>query len=94
VSRINDLRSGDRSLSHESERNRLRKLQTVLILAARDIMDQATAAAAALQADKSTNEAYRRALETAMAVCYMRAFTKSSLMTLPAEYVPTEAAGF
>ena len=73
---------------HESERNRLRKLKEVLILAGKD-MDQAHAAATALRVDLSDDESFRRALETAMAVCYMRPFTRSSLMTLPNEYVPT-----
>jgi hypothetical protein len=65
---------------HPSERNRLAKLQEALLLAGSD-MDQATAAARALQSE--TEYLLARALETAIAVCYMRAFTQSSLMTLP-----------
>jgi hypothetical protein len=71
---------------HPSERNRLAKLQVALLLAGSD-MDQAAAAARALQSEDDYLLA--RALETALAVCYMRAFTQSSLMTLPAEFVPT-----
>jgi hypothetical protein len=71
---------------NEPERDRLSKLQTALILAAQD-MDQAAAAARALKAE-SKDVALMRALETAIVVCYMRAFTKSSLGTLPSEYVP------
>ena len=71
---------------NESERDRLSKLQTALLLAAAD-MDQASAAARALDAE-SEDVALMRALETAVVVCYMQAFTKSSLGTLPREYVP------
>jgi hypothetical protein len=70
---------------HASERNRLLKLQRVLLLAASD-MEQAAAAARALE--KETDGTLSRALETAMAICYMRPFTKSSLLRLPVEYVP------
>jgi hypothetical protein len=73
---------------HESERNRLVKLQQALLLAASD-MDHAEAAAHALE-DEGEDLALMRALETAIAVCYARAFTQSSLMTLPREYLPEE----
>ena len=63
------------------------RVQNALLLAASD-MDQAAAAARALQ--DATDWALARALETAMAVCYMRAFTKSSLGTLPDEFLPGE----
>jgi hypothetical protein len=52
---------------HVSEINRLKKLQTVLLLAASD-MDQAAAAARALEAE-TTNVDLMRALETAIVVC-------------------------
>ena len=71
---------------HGSERNRREKLKTVLPLAARD-MEQAAAAARALYEDEREDEAFRRALETAMAVCYMRPFTRSTWLTLPQEYI-------
>src|SRR5688572_12411444 len=63
------------------------RVQIALLLAASD-MDQAAAAARALE--DAEDGPLARALETAMAVCYMRAFTKSSLGTLPKEFVPTE----
>jgi hypothetical protein len=69
---------------HPSEQNR-KKLQTVLLLAGSD-MDQAAAAARALQTEMEYLLA--RALETAIAVCYMRPFTRSA-MTLPDSFVPT-----
>jgi hypothetical protein len=49
-------------------------------------MDQAAAAARALE----TEDEYllARALETAIAVCYMRPFTKGSLGELPPSFVP------
>jgi Phage integrase family len=87
-----DRRENERAVSpkkaelHPPERNRLVKLQTVLLLAGSD-MDQAAAAARALQSE--TEYLLARALETAIAVCYMRASTRSSLMTLPPEFVPT-----
>lgn len=74
---------------HPSERNRLAKLQNVLLLAASD-MAQAAAAARALEVEEEYQLA--RALETAIAVCYMRPFTQSSLTTLPAEFEPTAPA--
>ena len=58
-----------------------------LILASQD-MDQATAAIRALE-QEPPNTPLSRALETAIAVSYMRPFTESSLGTLPANYVPT-----
>jgi hypothetical protein len=75
---------------HVSDINRLRKLQTVLLLGASD-MEQAAAAARALEAE-TEDMALMRALETAIAVCYMRAFTTSSLMTIPDTYLPTDPA--
>jgi hypothetical protein len=70
----------------ESDRDRLTKRQIALLLAASD-MEQAAAAAHAL----TDEEDYRlaRALETAIAVCYARAFTQSTLYRLDrAEYEP------
>jgi hypothetical protein len=61
-----------------------------LILAAED-MDQALAAAVALRTDTSTDEAWRRALETAMAVSYMRPFTRGA-WRLPDKWRPQGAA--
>jgi len=72
---------------HPSVVNRYKKRQQVLLLAATD-MQQAEAAALALEAE-TENVALMRALETAMAVCYARAFTQSTLEVLPSEYVPT-----
>jgi hypothetical protein len=72
---------------HASDVNRYKKRQQVLLLAAWD-MQQAEAAARALQAE-TENLPLMRALETAMAVCYVRAFTPSTLGTLPSQYVPT-----
>ena len=71
---------------HDSERNRLAKLQTALLLAAADF-DQAAAAAHALDAE-AEDAALMRALETAIAVCYSRAFTQSTLLRLGGEYGP------
>jgi hypothetical protein len=68
----------------------LKKLQTVLLLAASD-MEHAAAAARALEAE-ADDLPLMRALETAIAVCYTRAFTASSLMTIADAYVPTEPA--
>jgi hypothetical protein len=72
---------------HISERNRYVKLQRVLLLAASD-MEQTIAAANAL--DHEEDYQLARALETAMATCYARGFTTSTLMTLPREYRPTD----
>lgn len=71
---------------HASEVNRYKKLQQVLLLAAWD-MQQAEAAARALEAE-TEDLPLMRALETAMAVCYVRAFTPSTLGTLSSQYVP------
>jgi hypothetical protein len=71
---------------HESDRNRMTKLQQALLLAARD-MDQAEAAVHALDAE-TENVALMRALETAIAVTYARAFTQSNLHTLADEWAP------
>jgi hypothetical protein len=69
-----------------SERNALKKLQTALLLAASDLF-QAAAAAHAL--DEGPDELpLMLALETAIAVCYARAFTTSSLLRLDDEYAP------
>lgn len=75
----------------EAKRKGLEKLKESLILAAED-MDQATAAAVALRTDTSDDEAWRRALETAMAVSYMRPFTAGA-WKLPGKYVPRAKAG-
>jgi hypothetical protein len=74
---------------HESDRNRLKKLQTALLLAASDLY-QAAAAAQALDGE-ADDLALMLALETALVVCYARAFTTSSLLQLGDEYAP--AAG-
>jgi hypothetical protein len=71
---------------HVSERNRLKKVQLALLLAWSD-MNQAAAAARALEHE--TDGTLARALETAMAVCYMRPYTKADL-ALPNKYVPTD----
>jgi hypothetical protein len=68
------------------KRKGLEKLRESLLLAAED-MAQAMAAATALRTDTSDDEAWRRALETAMAVSYMRPFTRGA-WTLPSKYVP------
>ena len=70
----------------EAKRKGLEKLKVSLILAAED-MDQAASAAEALRTDTSGDEVWTRALEAAMAVCYMRPFT-SGAWTLPGKYVP------
>jgi hypothetical protein len=62
-----------------------------LILATED-MDQATEAAVALRTDTSDNAAWRRALETAMAVAYMRPFTRGA-WRLPKKYLPASSTG-
>ncbi len=73
----------------ESDRNHVMKRLRALLLAASD-MEQASAAAQALDAE-STDVFLMRALETAIAVCYARAFTQSSLYRLNrAEYEPVE----
>jgi hypothetical protein len=70
----------------QSERNRLRKLEQALLLAVSD-MEQAIAAAQALTVETDGRRA--RALETAIAVCYMRPFTGRRPVRLPDEYVPS-----
>ena len=60
---------------HESDRNRLSKLQTALLLAASDFDQAAAAAARALDAEEE-DLALMRALETAIAICYSRAFSE------------------
>lgn len=71
-----------------SERNRMRKRQKQLLLAASD-MEQAMAAARLLaDLEDDGTGAMPRALETAIGVCYMRPF-KRAPMALPREYVPT-----
>jgi hypothetical protein len=60
---------------HERQRTHLEKQTLVLQLAAFD-MQQADAAAQAMLAEQS-DLPLRLALETAMVVCYARAFTKS-----------------
>src|SRR6478672_2194914 len=73
----------------ESDRNHVMKRQRALLLAASD-MEQAAAAAQALDAE-SADVSLMRALETAIAVCYARAFTQISLHRLNrAEYEPAE----
>ena len=68
-----------------ADRSQLEKDVRRLILAASD-MDQAAAAARALEAE--SDGVLARALETAMVVCYQRPFTKSDLQ-LSGEYIPT-----
>jgi hypothetical protein len=70
----------------EGQAQGLERLNESLILAAED-MDQATAAAVALRTDTSDDENWRRALETAIAVSYMRPFTTGARQ-LPNKYVP------
>jgi hypothetical protein len=72
---------------HEPEINSYKELQQVVLLAAWD-MEPAEAAARALEAE-ADNLPLMRALETAMAVCYIRAFTPSTLGTLSSQYVPS-----
>ena len=73
----------------ESEISRRKMLLRALLLGSGD-MAQAAAAAEALQQTESS-EPLARALETAMAVCYMRPFTRSTLWSLE-ELAPTEGA--
>ena len=70
----------------QSARNRLIKRQTALLLASSD-MDQAIAAARALGSE--SDGLLARALETAIAVSYMRPFTGRPPHRLPDEYVPS-----
>jgi|SRR6266545_3855562 len=74
----------------ESKQKRLKKLQLVLLLAAFD-MRQAEAAARALEREDE-DLPLMLALEAGMVVCYVRAFTRSSLMTLPPEYASSTSS--
>lgn len=74
----------------DAKRKGLERLKESLILAAED-MNHATAAAVALRTDTSDDENWRRALETAMAVSYMRPFTTGAWQ-LPGKYVPRARA--
>jgi hypothetical protein len=73
----------------------LEQLQTQLLAyqLAADDMSQAIAAAIALRAEEDDRN-LMLALECAMAVCYMRAFTKSTLMTMPNRFVPSVERGY
>lgn len=71
---------------HKTEREKREHLLESLILAAED-MDQALIAAATLRTDTSQDEAWRRSLEAAMAVCYARPFTTGA-WRLGARYAP------
>jgi hypothetical protein len=74
---------------HESDRNGLLKRQRALLLALLD-MSHAGAALQALERE-SANVDLMRALETAIAVSYARAFTASSLLRLGKdEYRPSD----
>jgi hypothetical protein len=83
-----------------SERDRLTKRQRVLLLAASD-MEQTIEAARAIQREgeqdatgQEPNVELVRALETAIAVCYWRPFTNSSIGQLdPEGDGPAEATG-
>jgi hypothetical protein len=70
----------------EAKRKGLEALKESLILAVED-MQQAHRAANALREDTSDDDALRRSLEAAMAVCYMRPFTRGAWQ-LPGKYVP------
>jgi hypothetical protein len=72
---------------HESDRNRLRKTIRWLLFAASD-MAQAEAAVVARRNADADNFPLCQALETAIAVCYGRAFTSSNFMKAPPEYIP------
>jgi hypothetical protein len=76
---------------HQSERNRLRNRQTALLLAASD-MEQAIRATQVLTLDQEDG-LLARALETAIAVPYMRPFTGRRPGRLPEEYVPNTGPG-
>ena len=74
---------------HESDRKRLEKWKRALLLAGNDL-DQALAAGIAL---KTRGDEYplNRALETALVVCYARAFTEDSRrFSIAPEYAPAE----
>jgi hypothetical protein len=54
-------------------------------------MAQVGAAVVAIQKDDAIRDVHlERALETALVVCYARAFTRSNFMDAPPEYVPSE----
>ena len=67
--------------------------QSLAYQLAADDMGQAIAAAIALRAEEDDRN-LMLALECAMAVCYMRAFTKSTLMTMPGKFVPSVERGY
>jgi hypothetical protein len=73
----------------------LEQLETQLLAyqLAADDMGQAIAAAIALR-EEEDNRNLMLALECAIAVCYMRAFTKSTLMTMPRRFVPSVKRGY
>lgn len=73
----------------DTEKELGERIKTALLLGASD-MDQAEAAARAL-ADEHEDYNLMRALETAVVVCYARAFTMSTLHKLdPDEYTPAD----
>lgn len=75
---------------HENDRNRLRKTIRWLLFAASD-MSQTEAAVVALRNTDADDVNLCFALQTAMSVCYGRAFTSSTFMkTPPPEYIPQE----
>jgi hypothetical protein len=71
----------------EAKRDGLKRKQQALLLASYDMV-QAAAAARSLEGEADGDLA--RALETAMAVCYMRAFTKGAAR-LPGRFTPRDA---
>jgi hypothetical protein len=75
---------------HTSDVNRLEKLKTALLLAAFD-MDQAAAAARALRSE-AHDVPLMHALESAIAVCYSRAFSQSTLVRLTDGHKPIAPA--
>jgi hypothetical protein len=75
---------------HESERNRLRNELARLRYAEAD-MSQAAAAARALEAETEGNGPLRRALETAIFVCYARPFKPNGVGQLGPEWRPRSA---
>jgi hypothetical protein len=76
---------------HESERNRLESEGRRLRLAESD-MQQAAAAAEAIQREPEGTP-LRRALETALLVCYARPFTSNKIGALGEEWAPTDPEG-
>jgi len=83
-------RRDNRRKVDESERNRLVRKRTALVLAVSD-MRQAAAAARTLVTEDDRDMA--RVLETGMVVSYMRPFTGRPPGRLPEAYVPQAAAG-